>query len=126
MSDHHHATLVRIMAHRAAADFLDYPISDATKEVPLSQILADSSWFDEVLFGTLDNIDHPEGVDLFDRKTYATIRLEVLALLQRHLNHVVRLVAGMRGRSCPSGPAPGPGWSVESWSSDRPRHCSWP
>jgi hypothetical protein len=76
---------LQALALRTAADLIEgLTTDDAIAEgADLARVLADPSWFDEVLFGTLDNVDHPEGVDLFDRETYATIRREVLALIAR-------------------------------------------
>jgi hypothetical protein len=80
---------LQVLSLRTAADIIEGchtadPTAEGSEDqITLAGLLADPSWFEEVLFGTLDNVDHPEGVDLFDRETYATVRREVLALIAR-------------------------------------------
>jgi hypothetical protein len=80
--DAHQKIKLQVLSLRTAADILEGTHTEGS-EITLAGLLGDPSWFEEVLFGTLDNIDHPEGVELFDRETYATIRREVLALIAR-------------------------------------------
>ncbi len=73
---------LQVLALRTAADIIEGCATEGS-EITLAGLLSDPGWFEEVLFGTLDNLDHPEGVELFDRETYATVRREVLALIAR-------------------------------------------
>ncbi len=100
---------LQVLSLRTAADILEGchtegsadPTAEGSEDrITLAGLLGDPSWFDEVLFGTLDNVDHPEGVDLFDRETYATIRREVLALIARAVR------TDRRSAQADYGPAP--------------------